>query len=456
MQNSHYADLDELVLLCRSNEAKSYIAESVACYRAGAFRACIVSTWIAVVFDFIDKLRQLDLAGDSNAQQQIEKFELLIRNHDLKGSLEFENTLLDKAKDDFELISQVEYDELQRLYADRHRCAHPSMRTIGEPYQPTAEAARYHLRNAILYLLQYPPVQGKAALDRLISMVESPYFPTVHSDAMKYFGRGPLQRPRETLVRNFAVVILKKLFLDRPNDYLQMLRYVAGLEALLHMHHNFVEITLKEKLSEIVRRVPDSQLSNAIEVLYNLGILWDFFEDDLQLRFQNYVQLMPEAEIDNTLWFALNIPRLRKSAFVVVDQLNLPQFGDLIRDFTTDYDTPPEKLVDMAVTFYTESTSWQDTNFRSTMLLIPVVPFLRSDHVKQVFAAMVTNYEIYGSNELDNVLKAIKEADGKGYSGFASLYDDLCVKADERYGPKNRFRSLHLNETPSTDTGISE
>ena len=33
-------DLDELVLTCRTEEARSYIAEAVACYKAGGFRAC--------------------------------------------------------------------------------------------------------------------------------------------------------------------------------------------------------------------------------------------------------------------------------------------------------------------------------------------------------------------------------------------------------------------------------
>ncbi len=46
-------DLDELVLRCRDKTTKDYIQEAVSCYRAGAFRSCIVSTWNAVVFDFI-------------------------------------------------------------------------------------------------------------------------------------------------------------------------------------------------------------------------------------------------------------------------------------------------------------------------------------------------------------------------------------------------------------------
>lgn len=60
MFGEYFVDLDELVLRCRDEQARQYIAEAVACYRAGAFRACIVMTWTAVVFEYIHKLRELE------------------------------------------------------------------------------------------------------------------------------------------------------------------------------------------------------------------------------------------------------------------------------------------------------------------------------------------------------------------------------------------------------------
>jgi hypothetical protein len=62
-------DLDELVISCRTKEAQSYISEAVACYKAGAFKASIVATWIAVVYDLLAKIRELALSGDAEALQ---------------------------------------------------------------------------------------------------------------------------------------------------------------------------------------------------------------------------------------------------------------------------------------------------------------------------------------------------------------------------------------------------
>ena len=206
-----YADLDELILRCRNADAQKNIAEAVSCYKAGAFRSCIVSTWIAVVFDFIHKLRELELTGDNQARQNLKDFGSI--HKDIQESLKFERNLLDKALR-YEFISSLEYADLKRLQEDRNRCAHPSVNSTEEAYQPSAELARYHLRSAITHPLQHPPVQGKAALSRLVAEVDSQYFPKSTEDAVRHFSHGPLASPREALVRNFLMVLIKKILLD--------------------------------------------------------------------------------------------------------------------------------------------------------------------------------------------------------------------------------------------------
>jgi hypothetical protein len=68
-----FADLDALVLACRNERARELFAEAVACYRGGAFRMAIVATWMAVVFDLVDKLRAQDLRGDAQSRTLLER-----------------------------------------------------------------------------------------------------------------------------------------------------------------------------------------------------------------------------------------------------------------------------------------------------------------------------------------------------------------------------------------------
>src|ERR1700760_2978186 len=96
-------DLDDLILRCRDEAARSALREAVACYRAGAFRSCVVSTWNAVVFDFLHKLRELELAGDSQAKTKLAEFEAIRLGGEakLKEALDFERTVLDEASKKF-------------------------------------------------------------------------------------------------------------------------------------------------------------------------------------------------------------------------------------------------------------------------------------------------------------------------------------------------------------------
>ena len=125
---SGLADLDELVLRCRDPRSQAYVREAVACHHSGAHRASIVATWIAVVFDIVGKLRELDLSGDGRATAKLADFERIRAGGDgrLKEALDFEREILAVAKDEFELLTPLEKADLERLQEDRNRCAHPS------------------------------------------------------------------------------------------------------------------------------------------------------------------------------------------------------------------------------------------------------------------------------------------------------------------------------------------
>lgn len=115
-------DLEELVLACRDEQAREHIREAVECYKSGAFRACIVATWIAVVFDYIHKLRLLDLTGDKEARKQLERFEKIrgSGNDALADALAFEREVIDTAAEKFELLTPLEKADLKRLQDDRN------------------------------------------------------------------------------------------------------------------------------------------------------------------------------------------------------------------------------------------------------------------------------------------------------------------------------------------------
>ncbi|MFA0350604.1 hypothetical protein AB4486_27265, partial [Vibrio sp. 10N.222.55.C6] len=57
-------DLDGLLLQVRNKHSQEYLREAIISYRAGAYRAAVTSTWIAICVDVIEKTKELAISGD--------------------------------------------------------------------------------------------------------------------------------------------------------------------------------------------------------------------------------------------------------------------------------------------------------------------------------------------------------------------------------------------------------
>jgi hypothetical protein len=283
-----FIDLDELIVRCRDKVSRKFIQEAVACYRAGAFRSCIVATWNAVVFDFLHKLRELELFGDKEAAKRLEEFDKLRNSEDYKALWKFESDIPEIALTKFELISTVEKSDIERLFEDRSRCAHPSMTSLEEPFEATAELARYHLRSAVTHLLERPPVQGRAAQLRIFEDIKSEYFPTDPELAIKHFEKSPLTRARFVLVKDIVLGLTTDLLIeDRPED--ERSRQFSALNAVSMMYHKETRDILNDKLSDIIiNKVTDDNWDKVIIYLGSISA-WDHLSEPCRLKAEAYI-----------------------------------------------------------------------------------------------------------------------------------------------------------------------
>src|SRR5262249_2782091 len=114
------ADLDELVVRVRNAESRRNVEDAVRVLRAGSPRAAILLTWLAVVYDVLGKLRELDESGDLSAKTFREEYDAIRASGEVKKSQEFEARIPEIATN-LELISTLEKQDLERLKSDRHR-----------------------------------------------------------------------------------------------------------------------------------------------------------------------------------------------------------------------------------------------------------------------------------------------------------------------------------------------
>ena len=399
--NSPLADLDELILKCRNDQAKIYVMEAVASYRSGAFRSAIVGTWIAVCFDVIEKLRELALSGDKEAEIQVEELEKTRKSGDILNALKFERELLKLARDKFELISHIEFIDLDRLQEDRNRCAHPSLISEEQAFFPPAELARVHIRSAVTHLLQHPPVQGKYALDRLVKEIDSEYFPDNKDQARISLLSGPLRKPRESLVRNFTIILIKRL-LKQDIGWKQRRRVAAALSVVAELHPHCYNATIAEKLSSLLRSLEDVELGRIINFFSHVGDCWQYVENDVRQRIENFISALP-IDLFSDLEFLLSFDPLRKQAAKRVSRATRAE----LKDANFFFFIMPDELADRIIDIYLSSKSFDQAN-EWAKFLNSHVPDFNIDQIRRIVTSVSKNDQILRSFELRSLLNILR------------------------------------------------
>lgn len=206
--------LDALIQTVHDEKAKELITEAVNAYYAGAFRAAVVATWIAVFFDLVSKLRILKRDNDAEAIAILNQVDHAIQHNNIPAMLTIEESLLSKAKNNLQIISEQDFDLLQRIRADRHRCAHPAFSTNEELFQPPAEAVKAHIIYAIELLLSTTPVRGK----NIITVFEKEFlggiFPKSDDDLETLIVAKYINKTKITVTKNIIRWVSKSLFDD--------------------------------------------------------------------------------------------------------------------------------------------------------------------------------------------------------------------------------------------------
>lgn len=403
-----FIDLDELILLCRDKLAKEFIREAVACYRAGAYRSCIVSTWNAVVFDFIHKLRQLSQVGNDEASSLLHHFETMSRNADVKQLWKFESDIPRVAQSaEFELISPIEKNDIERLLEDRSRCAHPSISSLEEPFEATAELARYHMRSAVMHLLQRPPVQGRSALARIWQDIESFTFPTDPNLAAEYFKQGLLASARPSLIKSIIIGLTVSLLTEEKIDD-ERERQFSGLNAVALIYPKEAREILSEHLSRIIiDKTTDENWRHIIAYLRKTTFI-ENLSDAVVIRTKTFIEKIDthsfssyfDDDIEDILVNAAHVNFLTDSVkeklkYVSANKLlnikkGLPsEFEDFLQDILTD---SIEKLIQsyLASNSFDSSSSYASTICKASS-------FLSLSQKETILNAWCDNDQIHGS-----------------------------------------------------------
>lgn len=405
------ADIEALAVRCRSEQSKGYISEAIKCYRASAYRASIVSAWIAVVFDLIDKIRELSISGDAAAKAIDARYETYIKQIDennpsgVKSALEFEREILETCRNQLQFFDPQQFIDLVRLREDRHRCAHPSFQRAGVPYEPSAEQARVHIRNAVVYVLAQPPVQGKAALAELKTLVSSAYFPTDDKQAAIQLQNSGLKNATDALVNGFIDQLVFGFVTDSDALFFKA-QTLAAINATFELYPDRAEDRLRKQINKAIRDVPDKYFPGAGCLVAYVNSAWSILDQASKDKVARFIAEGPVSDVLGALEPLSKIDGLRVAIDTRIQKLS---FDDLSLAIDSHHLGAPAK--ERAMHFLSEVRSWDRANEVFSKAVLPLFSFLSAADIERIIRMPTeTGADLPGAHGYALFIKSIRQA----------------------------------------------
>lgn len=396
--NYHLTDLDELLLQVKSRHSREYLKEATYSYRAGAYRAAVTSTWIAICVDVIEKIRELSISGDAEATR-VEQRLNSIQPHDVRGMLDFENDILRIAQEDLGILSLIEKMHLERIKDDRNICAHPTFSIDGVQFVPEPDMARSYIVQAAKYLLTQTPIKGKVILKSVFELITSDSFPEDKEKAFLVLrSEQYLGRVKVSVHRNLTIILFKRLFKDENEVPTELMRKLtSALSSVERLNAEVYRTSCDEKLSDILAGTNDTQLKRLIPALRYKPDLWQFIEEATQQRLEQIIGVM---ETDDLIASQI-VP-----AAEGIDELNTYLQSAIQDPFEADLKKllkafPSKLLVDRAVEIFIGSGSFASAYRNGIDYLLKHSQFLNDAQLQRLFDGTLAN-STYGINQILN------------------------------------------------------
>ncbi|WP_420209466.1 hypothetical protein [Candidatus Electronema sp. JC] len=381
-------DLSEIGQLTRNESSKQYLEEAIASYRAGAYRAAIISTWIAVCVDIIEKIRELSLEGDK-AASELEKKLNSIQQNDINNMLDFERNILDYACENIELISVIEKKHLERLKEDRNFCAHPTFLADGSQFDPSSELTKAYIIQASTYLLSRPPVKGKFAIDRLFNLISGSSFPVNDDSAYTILSSDNyLGKAKESTVRNLIIILLKRIFKDENGlDLESFERICSALGAIERIYNDIYIEVFKTKFKEFVAATNDYLIRRLFLFLIKRNEAWNYLEKATILRLETTISSMSGKDLNK-----YSVPKLASMNLKINDmmQSRINNFNqNNLKELLEGIDS--STLKEIAIRLFMTSGSFDSAYKNGVDFLLPHIKYFENSDIEILFDGILKN-----------------------------------------------------------------
>jgi hypothetical protein len=399
-------DLEEQAGKVWNPDIRPLIAEAYRCYTTGAARACITLTWVAVCADLIEKVSRLAEEGEGAAAIFIRKIEEARKGdtnpQTVKTMQEVEREILDKATE-LELIDPIAKRELERLREDRHLCAHPSLRSLGEFYEPRIEYARAHLAVALEALLTHPPIQGQKAMDRFRKHVIDPSF----TESPGYLIHAFFNSVRSATRRQIVALAVKHAMLELSvPEAIDAMTLAKRMAICVEIFAERDREMLRDLIRNNVERLRGESGGVQIRTLGRLGgidVFWESVDEPTRSRFEDLVRDMPlpgQGKFDENYATVLSL--------VAVDEIRsrIPTLQDRFTQLAVEDQAdviarrPSRYFASFVPKLLEKASSYQSAMFITEQAVIPCGRFLTMEQLNEALTHWANNTQCWYARKM--------------------------------------------------------
>ncbi|OIO59806.1 MAG: hypothetical protein AUJ82_04420 [Verrucomicrobia bacterium CG1_02_43_26] len=450
----HLTDLDELAGRIRSSFSKEYMCEAITAYRAGAYRAALTTTWVAVCIDIMEKIKELSDSGDERAQKLAKELDQ-IKITDKMSMQKFENELLTDACDKLEIITPLERTYLERLKDDRNICVHPTFQNEGEHFKVTPENVRAHMVAACKYLLILEPVQGKMLIEKILNDIEK--LPDDEESAIELLkSNHRLGRAKDSVFRNLCIVILKTLFKsDLELENTKLKRILIVLKAIEGKKPDILRVTIKEKLCLLLMDAERFWFKHVFAFFNLYPKSYEGLEGSVKILICDRIKKLSAEEM------------IRCFEGVEYSDSGVPEIKDALsaRVKSFEYKERIEVLSivvwvgfkSLVIELMKESTSWESIRSNGNKCLFPYIELLDAEDVRAVIVGF--DDHVYSTGNIDMLLVKLyqrsKELSVEDHNAlWCNFAENVSKEKSSRGSPWYEF--YHLKKVLIEDDIIAE
>ncbi|WP_327259893.1 MULTISPECIES: hypothetical protein [unclassified Streptomyces] len=396
-------DLDDRVNRVYNPDVRPLVQEAHRCYSSGSARGAIVLVWTAVCADLITKAQTLKEDGEAaatNLVAEVEKAQQSKEEQAIPIMLGVERTLLDTAET-LELIDHTQKKQLERLRDDRNMCAHPSLRPLGELYEPTMEYARAHLAAALEAVLIHPPSQGRKVIDSFSAHVADPsYAFDATYLAYAFFDRvRPSARAKVVeFAAKFAILAIDAPELSiTPEKYAD--RMADCLRCFAERDADLAKAAVAKQMARLEKADPGVQL-RALGRLGDLPAFWASVADPVRALFNTRIEAIGEKQ----LLGRMNEDKVNVIALVTHPEIRegLPALAPAFQALNTSCTTqviaarPDPYFVPSLPDLLKQAGSFDAGEFIAASAVLPCAAFLDLEQLRAVLREWQDNNQCWG------------------------------------------------------------